>query len=240
MGPDHKKCSFDATKVGVDCVGTRGTHALPNATASTTSSITPTGPAGSTRGGSMDVGAHDSAERLRTAVARCCNIVGSHIAPEKAVMAGLVASCRDREDMYLNMFSTSEVKRAILPNVDKLKLSVDEFGALVRAAVRRASSSTHSVATSADMTVYRAQMERALSCTLSEPRQKTHWGNAAVRVAAVLSLHYEDPLDYVDTAVWGTVRADKRRVEDLHERLAHESAPLLLLSSAAEALVNGI
>ena len=102
------------------------------------------------------------------------------------------------------------------------------------------SPSVHSVAACADMALQRAQMERALGCTLSELRQKAHWGNAAVRLAAVLSLYYEDPLDYVDTAVWGTVRADKRRVEDLHERLAHESAPLLLLSSAAEALVDGI
>ena len=110
----------------------------------------------------------------------------------------------------------------------------------MRSAVRRAPTSAAAVVAAADMATHGTQMERALTCTLSEPRQQKHWVNASVRLATAVSLYYEEPIEFVNAAVWGTVRADKRRVEDLHERLAQNAAPLMLLGAAIEALVEGL
>lgn len=186
----------------------------------------------------MDIGRQDSADLLRTAMVRCRGIVGAHIASDKALMAGLVAGCRDRDDLFTNLFSSRDVRYHLLPNADKLRLSVDEFGALVRSAVRRAPVAAAACAACTDMATHSAQMERALTCTLSEQRQQKHWTNASVRLATAVSLYYDEPIEFVNAAVWGTVRADKRRVEDLHERLAQNAAPLMLLAAAVEALVE--
>ena len=188
----------------------------------------------------MDTSQQDSADILRKAITRCRDIVGAHVNSENAIMCGLAAGCRDSNDIFLNLFSSRDVKYHIAPNADKLRLSVNEFGALVRSAVRRAPLSCAKVVAFKDMEGHITRMERALVCTLSEQRQLKHWDSASVRLATMVSLYYDEPIEYVNAAVWGTVRADKRRVEDLHERMAHDTTPLMLLVHAIESLVEGL
>ena len=76
----------------------------------------------------------------------------------------------------------------------------------------------------------------APSCTLEESRQKQHWGNPAVQVAAALALNFEDPQPFVDSCVWTVVRADHRRLEELRRNVESTPVPLFLLTESIEAM----
>ena len=70
----------------------------------------------------MDIAQQDSAELLRTAMNRCRNLVGTQISVDRALMAGLVAGCRDRDDLFSNLFSARDVRYHLAPNADRLRL----------------------------------------------------------------------------------------------------------------------
>lgn len=187
----------------------------------------------------MDVDAKASATLVKTAIARVFERCGAHLSVQNAAFLALASRCRDRNDVVQNVFSTRDVSLYIDDALDALQPSVDEFGALVRQAVAHASADAAAQAKRPELAPHVSQMERALKCTLSETRQRDHWQRPAVALATFAALHFEDCSAFVDAAVWGAVRADLRRLDELHQRVARGQTQLSLLSGSLEALACG-
>lgn len=186
----------------------------------------------------MDAQPGDSALLVKRAVARVFTTIGSHVSVKQAIMAMLASRCRDRQDIIFNLFPSRDAS-ACMKQIDMLKPGVDEFAAIVRTAVQYAASSVTTSGSHKEMTNVLTDMSEALRCTLAEGRQREHWKKAPVPLAVFTALHFEDPEEFVDAAVYGTVRADGRRIEELHQKIASHETQLLLLMRAVEALASG-
>ena len=129
----------------------------------------------------------------------------------------------------------------LLSHADALQPSASEFGAIVRFACASKPALAQELLARAEMRTAVERMRDALRCTLAEQRQRAHWDeNAAVPLAVFLALHFDEPESFVDAAVWGAVRADRRRIEELRQRLSATPTQLLLVSECAEVLAAGL
>lgn len=187
----------------------------------------------------MDTSAETSASLVKTAVARVFQQCGSHLTVKEAVLIALASRCRDRDDVIRNLFSERDVNLYLSTSLDAIQPSVAEFGALVRQAVSHSSATAVAQARRPELAPRLEEIQRALRCTLSETRQREHWARPGVALAAFAALHFDDCDAFVDSAVWGAVRADVRRLEELHQQLARKQTALSLLSGSLEALACG-
>lgn len=88
----------------------------------------------------------------------------------------------------------------------------------------------------------RAQLEAALSTTLTEPAQRTAWtASPSIRVAASIALlRDEDAIDCVDAVIGGLVRTDVRKLEELKTTIEDAGIDVMCVSDAVAALSSSI
>lgn len=164
------------------------------------------------------------------------SMLGQHVDATFAVQVALVASCRERTDLVTTLFPRRDA-HALTPQVlDKCRLSAEQFGAIVRFCTVNSTARISDLSTADHARGSIESVQGALSCTLQEMRQKQHWENPAVRVAAALALNFEEPQPFVDSCVWTVVRADHRRLEELRKNVESAPVPLFLLTESIEAM----
>ena len=77
-----------------------------------------------------------------------------------------------------------------------------------------------------------ARLQAALECTLAEPAAAAVWRRPTVQLACVVAMQAREPPFALLDAVFGSiVRADVRRVEDLHYESRETAQPAIVLMS---------
>ena len=187
---------------------------------------------------SMNTSDTEAAAFLKNALARCIAKAGAHLSTTDAAKVALVATCRDREDLINTLFASREARSLTSQTLDACVLTPVEFGALVRFCVAFVSPDQERLCEGDDARSASLALERALVCTLGESRQRDHWKNAPVRIAAALAMNFAEPQDFVDAGVWGLVRADARRLEELRQDVESSPLQLLFVGEAVTALAS--
>jgi hypothetical protein len=184
----------------------------------------------------MDVSAEETSSSVKQCIAAIMTRLGQHVDAAFAVQVALVASCKERQDLVSTLFPPRDARVLTVKVLDECRLSAEQFGAIVRFCTVNSKPRVTELSKADHARGLIESMEGALSCTLEESRQKQHWGNPAVRVAAALALNFEDPQPFVDSCVWTVVRADHRRLEELRRNVESAPAPLFLLTESIEAM----
>lgn len=186
----------------------------------------------------MDVSANQTADIIKTSLPHVMLQLGRDASVSLAIRVALVASCRDRDDLVQTLFSQRDA-RSLTPDVlDGCRLSAEQFGAIARFCVTNSSVNANNLVSEDHAQDAIFSIESALRCTLEEDRQCSHWQKAAVRVSCALAMYFEEPLAFVDSCVWGVVRADNRRLEEVRRAVESVPVPLLFVGGCIEALAQ--
>lgn len=187
---------------------------------------------------------------MQTATSRAAVIlalrerVGTHVATrlsdKEAVQVALAASMRDSEDV-IGFLLPNHLARLANAARDKYKMLPTEWNVLFGVgtqAVRDGGLSA--VVSSKEFTPQVAKIANALKTTIGEKEQSAVWDRSWGKILVFMAMHLESPEDAL-LAVMGTViKADNRRIEELHCCIDDDGPEVMLVAKCVVALSDCI
>lgn len=166
---------------------------------------------------------------------RVAAVVTQKLDDAGALQLALACALRDPEAVVGFMFS-SLVARQVRGSAHKLALTRDEWDALFGGAATPLRDGGLNVVQSPEFRTPLHQMAQALRCTISETKQASVWARPWSQALAHVAVHLREPDVALESVLGAVVRADSRRLEELHASIDDDGYDTILMSSVLVAL----
>jgi len=167
---------------------------------------------------------------------RVNSTVAGRLNDREAIQVALAAALRDPEDV-IGFLLPGHLARLANNSRDKFKMDHLEWNALFgngAQAVRDGGMAR--IVASAEFEPQLARLSNTLKMTIGEKDQAVVWARTWSKVLCYVAMH----LDVADEALLGVlgtiIKADNRRIEELHNSIDDDEAEVLLISKCIVAL----
>lgn len=154
-----------------------------------------------------------------------------------ALQLALACTMREPEDVVGFLFPALVAKQ-VLKNPKTFALHHEEWMTLFgnNAAPVRDTGGLAKIVQSHEFAPGSTTMSSALRCTVAEPQQARLWARPWSQALCYLALHLEEPDAMVESVLGTVVKADSRRLEELHGSIDDNGYETLLMAKVMIAL----
>lgn len=179
------------------------------------------------------------ADLLRLLRARHETALACQLPDSEAVQLAVALRMRAPDDVVRFLFPAHIAKAALL-NRSSLAITTDEWRGLFAQNCRLRDTGLAAIVQSADFAKHRQGLETALRCTIAENAQQRVWQTAWGQALCVMATHLDAPDEILESTVGAIVKADARRLEEVHAAIDDDGAAEMFVSKLVIALANNI
>ena len=179
------------------------------------------------------------ADILRLLRARHESALPYQLPDNEAVQLAVALRMRAPENVVRFLFP-AHIAKAAIRNRSSLAITTDEWQSLFAQNCRLRNTGLATIMQSADFAKHRRCLETALRCTIAENSQQRVWQTAWGQALCVMATHLDAPEDMLGSVVGAIVKADARRLEEVHAAIDDDGAAEMFISKLVIALANNI
>lgn len=181
-------------------------------------------------------GSAQRAEIITNIKSRVCANVATRLTDQEAVQLSIAAAMREPEDV-IGFLLPSHLAKVAVQKMDTFKILPAEWMGLFgfgTQPIRDGGLGT--IVSSKEFVPIHARLMTALRTTIGEKEQAALWERAWCKVSCYIAIHLDCPDDHLVGTLGTIIKADNRRIEEMHSTIDDDGPEVMLIAQCVVAL----